>query len=82
MAKQFKGFKFSQTHFCQATLLLTQSGSYQHWRKDRSESETDLVPVAVMLSGMAVILQNLGDGALIDALQTELPLSQLQETSM
>lgn len=30
---------------------------------------------------MAVILQNLGDGALVDALQTELPLPQLQETS-
>lgn len=32
-----------------------------------------------MLGGMAVILQNLGDGALVDALQTELPLPQLQE---
>lgn len=30
---------------------------------------------------MAVILEDLGDGALVDALQTELPLAQLQETS-
>lgn len=42
---------------------------------------TDLVPVAVVLRGMAVILQDFGDGALVNALQTELPLSQLQETS-
>lgn len=42
---------------------------------------TDLVPVAVMLRGMAVILQDFGDGTLVNALQTELPLSQLQETS-
>lgn len=43
---------------------------------------TDLVPVAVVLGGMAVILQDFGDGALVDALQTELPLPQLQETPM
>lgn len=42
---------------------------------------TDLVPVAVVLCGMAVILQDFGDGALVNALQTELPLSQLEETS-
>lgn len=42
---------------------------------------TDLVPVAVVLRGMAVVLQDFGDGALVNALQTELPLSQLQETS-
>lgn len=42
---------------------------------------TDLVPVAVVLGGVAVILQHLGDGALVDALQTELPLAQLQEAS-
>lgn len=42
---------------------------------------TDLVPVAVVLRGMAVILQDFGDGALVNALQTELPLTQLQETS-
>lgn len=34
-----------------------------------------------MLGGMAVILQHFGDGALVDALQTELPLPELQETS-
>ena len=32
-----------------------------------------------MLGGVAVVLQHLGDGALVDALQTQLPLSQFQE---
>lgn len=41
------------------------------------EYETDLVPVAVVLCGMAVILEDFRNGALVDALQTELPLAQL-----
>ena len=39
-----------------------------------------LVPVAVVLGGVAVVLQHLGDGALVDALEAQLPLAQLQET--
>lgn len=41
---------------------------------------THLVPAAVVLGGGAVVLQHLGDGALVDALQVQLPLPKLQET--
>lgn len=41
---------------------------------------TDLVPVAVVFGRMVVVLQNFRDGALVDPLQTQLPLTQLQET--
>ena len=34
-----------------------------------------------MFGGVAVILQDFGDGALVDALETELPLAELQEAS-
>lgn len=64
---------FLVTHQCQGDLLPTQLGFYcgrrvKSERLELKEGDTDLVPVAVMLSGMAVILQNLGDGALVDAL--------------
>lgn len=39
-----------------------------------------LVPAAVVLRGRAVVLQHLGDGALVDALQVQLPLPELEET--
>ena len=39
-----------------------------------------LVPAAVVLRGGAVVLQHFGDGALIDALQVQLPLPEFQET--
>lgn len=39
-----------------------------------------LVPAAVMLGGRTVVLQHLGDGALIDALKVQLPLPKFQET--
>ena len=39
-----------------------------------------LVPVAVMLRGGAVVLQDFGDCALIDALEVQLPLPEFQET--
>lgn len=38
-----------------------------------------LVPAAVVLRGRAVVLQHFGDGALVDALQVQLPLPELQE---
>lgn len=38
-----------------------------------------LVPAAVVLRGGAVVLQDFGDGALIDALQVQLPLPEFQE---
>lgn len=40
-----------------------------------------LVPAAVVLRGGTVVLQHFGDGALVDALQVQLPLSKLQETA-
>lgn len=39
-----------------------------------------LIPAAVMLRGGTVVLQHLGDGALIDALKVQLPLPKFQET--
>lgn len=33
-----------------------------------------------MLGGGAVVLQHLGDGALVDALEVQLPLPKFQET--
>lgn len=38
-----------------------------------------LVPIAVVLCGGTVVLQDFGDGALIDALQVKLPFTQFQE---
>lgn len=49
----------------------------QKWKAEGDGAGTDLVPVAVMLCWTTVILKDFGDGALIDALQTELPLPQL-----
>lgn len=46
-----------------------------------SAGRPHLVPAAVMLGGGTVVLQHLGDGALIDALKVQLPLPKLQETS-
>lgn len=39
-----------------------------------------LVPVAVVLCGVAVILEHFRDGTLVDSLKAELPFSQLQKT--
>lgn len=39
-----------------------------------------LVPAAVVLRGGAVVLQDLGDCALVDALEVQLPLPKFQET--
>lgn len=39
-----------------------------------------LVPAAVVLRGRAVVLQDFGDGALVDALEVQLPLPEFQET--
>lgn len=39
-----------------------------------------LVPAAVMLRGGTVVLQHLGDGALVDALKVQLPLPKFQKT--
>lgn len=38
-----------------------------------------LVPVAVVLRGGAVVLQDFGDRALVDALEVQLPLPKFQE---
>lgn len=55
-------------------------GSDRGWKGVvKRERVTDLVPVAVVLRGVVVVLQHFGDGALINALKTELPLTQLQE---
>ena len=40
-----------------------------------------LVPAAVVLRGGAIILQDFGDRALVDALQVQLPLPEFQETA-
>lgn len=39
-----------------------------------------LVPAAVVLRGGAVVLQDFGDCALVDALEVQLPLPKFQET--
>lgn len=39
-----------------------------------------LVPAAVVLRGSTVVLQDFGDGALVDALEVQLPLPEFQET--
>lgn len=53
------------------------------WRRPSGEPPPPrpgyLVPAAVVLRGGAVILQDFGDGALIDTLQVQLPLSEFQE---
>lgn len=74
--------KFSWSHISAGTTSCHRSCDLM---ADREEPEvkghglkrkTDLVPVAVMLRGMAVILEDLRNGALVDALQTQLPLAQ------
>lgn len=53
------------------------------WRTEGLETVPalpHLVPAAVMLRGGTVVLQHLGDGALIDALKVQLPLPKFQET--
>lgn len=81
------GSKFSWRHIsvratsCRRSWDFTTAREKSEVKGQSWKGRTDLVPVAVVLGGMAVILQDLGDGALVDALQTKLPLPQLQETS-